>query len=357
MYTRLFIHNKTKTRTRTITNNKRQEANPEIYIQNLISNQEKMAIIPQQLLSQSIINLADTISHHRKGRMQGLIYYPCISSLIYAGSGNLSIALYILSFTSFCFTYHSMNIKGAANFACSTINRGIFLKNKENHEALQKWITENNITHLSFNDKSEVILSSNAFHAHLSPLAWLDKTSLKQSDNINKPNFSSSYFQYSAKNKINYFHLTEEVKNEINYILNSRSKRFRYSTLFAAINFLISSSTSNNLAVSVFASCMGAQFGHAFLKSEIDHNHLNLWDLLRKKEGVLSWITPEYQKDYMHIFDVNEKISIVTINTFGDIEFDSKYSLRKKTAFFMEKKIEENNVVIKQNSQQKYSPT
>ncbi|MFI4919815.1 MAG: hypothetical protein ACHP65_09700 [Legionellales bacterium] len=301
------------------------------FVKKLTSDSPKIAVIPKALQNKQLQEITRTIIKQRFGRLGGAILYPSIATIA-VFTGNISIGISLLAYTPFCVGLHHMAIKRACEAASDLVRRQQVFNNDANaNTGLKKWMLKNDITKLSFNKEGDLILFHRDQVSSSSGLTWLDQTKLDTDSQWSKSlvlSINSSPFQ-EPLNSISYFHLTDDIREQVTHLINARSRRFRGPVLLGAAGFVLSTlSAINNPILGLFT---GAIIGHVENHHNVDQNMEKLSELIKQKTRLINIIAPEYQERYVHLENINDSVRVM-VNFFGNIVVNPAFSLRSCTS-------------------------
>ena len=130
--------------------------------------------------------------------------------------------------------------------------------------------------------------------------------------------------------------MADDIREQIAYLVKARSRRFRTPLLLGAAGYFLGSSPFlPQPDFSVGGLFTGVLGGVLTNHHTVSWDTQKLWALIKARSSLRDLVLPEYQDQYLHVFNENQNQSIkLIVNLFGDIVVNPKFSLRSSAHIF-----------------------
>lgn len=286
---------------------------------------ERELVIPNYALNERIRNVTVNVKFQRLGRLGGLIFYPSVSGISYLASHSKEQMISLLLCLPFCFSVHFLGVRAATETAGEIVREGEIISQWYERP---EWRLENlrkNFTHFYINQKGDLVFVNEPRQGFFKKFFQKKRIALQEKDSKDSKirNFVRRLIQNSIfeTNKIPYHHLDPQVREQIDKIVQSRSKRFRKVMGLTLIAPIVRSITGgkNDIVDLLVSAHIGAVVGLIVSGNEPGYQTEKLWEILDKFRSPNQIIDEKYRKKYDLIKSKKEK-PYMKVTLFGNVK-------------------------------------
>jgi hypothetical protein len=299
---------------------------------------DQFKVISRDALHPDLQSPAMHIMGQNLGRSLGSIIYPLLS-LSYDHR-------HMYLFTPFCVGTHHASIRFAYKAALETLKSGDIAGNPELNDEIKLKLADKSFSRFHFNWKGDLVLHMKKHNSFsLSNFKGITLLEEKEKNPLLCKVYKAMNRTFpNIKPQVSYFHLEQDVQEQMDKVLHARQLRFRacmvtfivasslgsitkldrmidYMDTLELIQYLFSSTLIGGSSLALIPFCLIGLMIHENSASSfrVEKHANDLWNLIYQKNEFLDIVKPKYRKLYQPN-DFNKDLHL-HVSTFGNIKY------------------------------------